>query len=406
MLAVLLSFAISALPGTAEVHPKITWKTCTKLGCTPQDGSVVIDSEWRDVVDSTGKPCVNGRYEWDSSICSGATDCSKKCYLNGYDYKKASVSTTGDAVRLGFVNPDNSVGSRIYLFDEPGGKYVIFRPLNKEITFDINTATLGCGTNGAFYWSEMDADGGMGRFPNNRAGAKYGTGYCDAQCPKDGKFVGDYANVGKTYGSCCYEFDVWEANKEATQFASHPCSGVSGPAVVCTSDCQKCDTSGCAWNHFYKGDKTYYGPGKTVDTTKKITVVTQFVTTTGTDAGTLKEVRRLYVQGGKVIQNNKRTEWVGSGNKDYDAMSEEYCEKFSYDADYVAKGGHASFSLSFRRGLVLCMSLWTDGSMWWLDSGEKGPCGNGGGVDTVKAQNRNSYVEYSNIRFGDLDSTY
>jgi cellulose 1,4-beta-cellobiosidase len=121
---------------------------------------------------------------------------------------------------------------------------------------------------------------------------------------------------------------------------------------------------------------------------------------------TVKEVRRLYVQGGKVIQNNKRTEWVGNGNKDYDSMSEECGEKFGYDADYVAKGEHASFSLSFQRGLVRCLSLWTDGSMWWLDSGEKRPCGNGGGVDTVKAQNRNAYVEYSNIRFGDLDSTY
>lgn len=27
----------------------------------------------------------------------------------------------------------------------------------------------------------MDADGGMARFPTNKAGAKYGTGYCDSQ---------------------------------------------------------------------------------------------------------------------------------------------------------------------------------------------------------------------------------
>jgi cellulose 1,4-beta-cellobiosidase len=36
---------------------------------------------------------------------------------------------------------------------------------------------------------EMDADGGVGRFPNNKAGAKYGTGYCDAQCARDIKFI-------------------------------------------------------------------------------------------------------------------------------------------------------------------------------------------------------------------------
>ena len=35
----------------------------------------------------------------------------------------------------------------------------------------------------------MDADGGMSRFPGNKAGAKYGTGYCDAQCPHSVMFI-------------------------------------------------------------------------------------------------------------------------------------------------------------------------------------------------------------------------
>jgi cellulose 1,4-beta-cellobiosidase len=29
----------------------------------------------------------------------------------------------------------------------------------------------------------MEADGGKAKFPQNKAGAAYGTGYCDAQCP-------------------------------------------------------------------------------------------------------------------------------------------------------------------------------------------------------------------------------
>ena len=41
-----------------------------------------------------------------------------------------------------------------------------------------------------------------------------------------------------------------------------------------------------------------------VDTNKKITVVTQFLTDDGTDNGELVEVRRLYVQDGKVIDNS------------------------------------------------------------------------------------------------------
>lgn len=70
----------------------------------------------------------------------------------------------------------------------------------------------------------MDEDGGMSKYPTNKAGAKYGTGYCDAQCPRDLKFINGEANsadwtpssndqnagVGG-YGSCCTEMDIWYA---------------------------------------------------------------------------------------------------------------------------------------------------------------------------------------------------
>lgn len=39
----------------------------------------------------------------------------------------------------------------------------------------------------------MDLDGGAGAYSN--AGAGYGTGYCDAQCPRDLKFVAGTANA-------------------------------------------------------------------------------------------------------------------------------------------------------------------------------------------------------------------
>lgn len=35
----------------------------------------------------------------------------------------------------------------------------------------------------------MDADGGTSKYSTNTAGAKYGTGYCDSQCPRDIKFI-------------------------------------------------------------------------------------------------------------------------------------------------------------------------------------------------------------------------
>ncbi len=83
-------------------------------------------------------------------------------------------------------------------------------------------AIPSCGLNGALYFVAMDEDGGMAKYSGNKAGAKYGTGYCDAQCPRDLKFINGEANasgwtessndqnagVGQ-YGSCCTEMDIW-----------------------------------------------------------------------------------------------------------------------------------------------------------------------------------------------------
>ena len=74
-------------------------------------------------------------------------------------------------------------------------------------------------------------------YPTNGAGAAYGTGYRDAQCPHDIKWINGEANMedwepsetdinsgaGK-YGSCCPEMDIWEANSRATAYTTHPCS--------------------------------------------------------------------------------------------------------------------------------------------------------------------------------------
>jgi len=51
--------------------------------------------------------------------------------------------------------------------------------------------------------------------------------------------------------------------------------------------------------------KDFYGSGSNfkVDTTKKFTVVTQFHTSDGSANGDLSEIRRLFVQDGKVIQH-------------------------------------------------------------------------------------------------------
>jgi cellulose 1,4-beta-cellobiosidase len=105
----------------------------------------------------------------------------------------------------------------------------MFKLFNREFTFDVDASKLECGLNGALYFVEMEQDGGSAKYPGNKAGAKYGTGYCDAQCPKDVKFIWGEANSKEWkndkgyYGSCCPEFDIWEANKQANAYTAHPC---------------------------------------------------------------------------------------------------------------------------------------------------------------------------------------
>jgi cellulose 1,4-beta-cellobiosidase len=101
------------------------------------------------------------------------------------------ITTSGNSLRLNFVTKGSgtNVGSRTYLMAAGDQKYESFNLLAAEFTFTVDVSKLPCGLNGALYFSQMEADGGSGGNPGNKAGAKYGTGYCDAQCPRDLKFI-------------------------------------------------------------------------------------------------------------------------------------------------------------------------------------------------------------------------
>ena len=133
-----------------------------------------------------------------------------------------------------------------------------------------------------------------------------------------------------SYGTCCIEMDIWEANKMATAVTPHPCevneqtrcSGVecgNGPGQRYKGTC---DPDGGDWNPFRLGDKTFFGPGSgfTVDTTQVMTVVTQFFTDDGTANGNLQRIHRKYVQNGKTITENNVTIAGGSYGSITDAM--------------------------------------------------------------------------------------
>ncbi len=267
-------------------------------------------------------------------------------------------------------------------------KYQMFTLLGNEFTFDVDVSKLGCGLNGALYFVSMDEDGGMSKYSTNKAGAKYGTGYCDAQCPRDLKFINGEANSAEWnpssndqnagvggYGSCCSEMDIWEANSISTAYTPHPCSEVGqsrctgdecGGTYSATRYAGTCDPDGCDFNSYRQGVKDFYGPGMTVDTKSKFTVVTQFIK--GSD-GNLESIRRFYVQGGKVIPNSESAIPGNPGNQ----VDETFCkaQKIAFgDGDHFSeKGGLKQFTKAVAAPMVLVMSLWDDVSI--SDLGEK-----------------------------------
>lgn len=174
------------------------------------------------------------------------------------------------------------------------------------------------------YFVEMQKDGGMHQpGSHNKAGPKYGTGYCDAQCPKS-KWLSTGSSLSNTHGRCCVEFDLWEANSAANALTSHPCLG-QGYYLCKDKDCDtQCATGGCSLNPYQNGAHNFFGLGNSfsVDTSKPFKLVTQFVTNDGTDHGHVTEIRRLYVQNGKVHQTPKST-WKYL--TDFNSLSDNYC---------------------------------------------------------------------------------
>jgi cellulose 1,4-beta-cellobiosidase len=170
------------------------------------------------------------------------------------------------------------------------------------------------------------------------------------------------------------------------------------------------------------GDKTFLGKGLTVDTSKPFTVVTQFFTSDNTSTGTLSEIRRIYVQGGKVIQNSAANV---PGVDPVNSITDNFCTQqktaFGDTNVFAQHGGLKQMGAALQAGMVLALSIWDDytASMLWLDSDyptnkdasapgvARGTCATTSGVPAqVEAQVPNSQVVFSNIKFGDIGSTF
>nr|ATQ35969.1 endo-beta-1,4-glucanase [Talaromyces piceae] len=416
MAGILALGVLAALPlasaqsrGTADAHPQlVTYKCTTGGGCQEQSTSVVLDFTFHWIHEKDGDtPCTNNG-SVDSSLCPDTETCTQNCVVDGTtDYAATGVSTSGSSLTLHqFTERSNGeldvTSSRLYLLDSTGEEYVQLQLLNQEFSFDVDVSTLVCGMNGALYLSEMQSTGGQSSA--SPAGAAFGAGYCDAQCPTLEWLNGTVNTNG--LGACCGEMDLWEANAYATQLTPHPCTE---PGVyACSGDeCGSsgvCEKGGCGFNPYAMGVHDFYQPGGTVDTNHPFTVVTQFISSDNTTSGQLSEIRRLYIQNGTVIQNAAATVSSVEGQN---SISDGYCS--AIDSVYSEFGGLATAGEALQRGMTLVFSIWDDSSQFmnWLDSGDAGPCSSdAGNPETIEQQAPNASVTFSNIKWGDIGSTY
>ncbi|KAF9562576.1 cellobiohydrolase precursor [Agrocybe pediades] len=387
---------------TPEVNPRLLWEECTLPGlCKKVNGSITIDANYRWTHNVGGYTnCRNGN-AWDPTICPDPLTCAQNCAVEGVDYSSSGIATAGNAVTLTLNTVTNS-GPRIYLLSEDEKTYQMFKLNQREFAFDVDLSQVACGMNAALYFSEMEAHGGNA--PSNKAGAKFGTGYCDAQCPSGDNFFNGTANMANS-GICCNEMDIWEANRISNAFTTHGCMK-DGPYTCSGSGCQgQCDGNGCAFNAFHQGRPDFYGPKMTIDTTKKFTVVTQFLTDNSRPTGHLSEIRRLYVQNGRVHQTPPTNV---TGMPGFNSVSQQYCDAqrkiMGASNLFDETGGMKPLSTAFNTGMVLVFSLWDDpsGGMTWLDGPGAGSCT--GGLDTSGGPSVN--VTFSNIKFGSIGSTF
>lgn len=83
----------------------------------------------------------------DATLCPDAATCTANCALDGANYSGTyGVTTSGNSLKIGFVTGSN-VGSRLYLLNT-ATEYEMFKPLNREFTFDVDVSNLPCGLNG------------------------------------------------------------------------------------------------------------------------------------------------------------------------------------------------------------------------------------------------------------------
>ncbi|KAK3492493.1 glycoside hydrolase [Neurospora hispaniola] len=330
--------------GIPEVHPRFRTQECTESGgCKTQQTYLVSDARHRPFHNTEGEivECSAAN----KVLCPDEASCAKNCILEGVEYGSLGVLASDTAVTLRNYLFDGrkhrSISPRVYLLAEDGENYEPINLLNQEISFQVDVSNIGCGMNGALYLSEMDFAGGRSKL--NPAGAKYATGYCDAP-----------------------------SNSRATTMTSHPCNQ-TGP-FLCNGDQSDeseksgsgmCARKGCGINPF-----------------------------------------RLVTYSSN-IKAPIHANISPSGGKFEGALTEGYCSARDFD-HHARLSGLKTMGEALGRGMVMVLSIWNSErhSMAWLNAGKNGSCQDGEGKpERIVKKTPNVTVTFSNIRWGDIDST-
>lgn len=179
---------------TPEVHPQLPIQSCSaRDACTNLSTSVTLDLNWRWIHIKDGYLNCYSDNSWNTTACPDNKSCAANCAVDGADYKRVYSVTTTPAGALNvklmsYYDYSSNMGSRLFLM-ATDTKYHMFKLLNREFSFEVDLSTLPCGVNAAMSLVEMDEDGGMKKYPTNKAGAQYGAGYCSAKCPRDLRFI-------------------------------------------------------------------------------------------------------------------------------------------------------------------------------------------------------------------------
>lgn len=210
-----LFYAASCVAGqqvgtqTAEVHPTLSIQQCWPWGCLDESAQVVLDASSRYADTADGRACTVDDH-WNLNVCIDPVTCSNVCGLEGADYAGVYGVTTGSgvpgeprrALQLNFLTHHplgQNIGSRVFVATSDTS-YKGFNLHNAEIAFDVDTSNLPCGINAAAYLVGMDLDGRISQGPANHAGTKYGTGYCDASCPQNVRWIDGVVSELSTSG--------------------------------------------------------------------------------------------------------------------------------------------------------------------------------------------------------------